>query len=130
MTPRLLAYLLFVAPLGLLSAQSAGSAGTISGTVTDPSGAVIPGANVMLSNQVSGFRRTTKTEPDGSFVLQNIPPNPYHLQVDAPGFNPTEQDVVVRSSVPVSLKIPLKVASERTEVRVEAVGADLVETIP
>jgi hypothetical protein len=130
MRARLLTLLLFTAPLAVLFAQSAGSAGTINGVVNDPSGASVPGATVTLTHMVSGFERTAKTESDGTFVFQNVPPNPYHLEVEAAGFANASQDVTVRSSVPVALKIALTLAGATTEVRVEAAGADLVETVP
>jgi hypothetical protein len=124
---RILAVLPLAASLAIVSAQSAG---TVNGTVNDPSGAVIPGASVTLINKVSGFQRSTKTETDGSFAFQNVPPNPYHLEVSADGFSTATQDVAVRSSVPVALTISLPLAGAKTEVQVEAVGADLVETVP
>jgi hypothetical protein len=119
-----------LAAISPLAAQSAGSAGTVTGIVKDPTGAVVPGATVALANMVSGFQRTTKTEENGVFAFTNVPPNPYHIEITAPGFQPSSEDVVVRSSVPVNLTIALHLAGARTEVRVEAAGADLVETVP
>ena len=89
-------------------AQSLGSAGTIEGTVTDPTGAVVSGASVEIQNAVSGFRRVIATDESGNFRLTNIPPNPYHIHVFAGGFKEVHQDVTLRSSVPVSLKIQLE----------------------
>ena len=69
-----------------LSAQSLGNAGTIEGTVTDPSGASVPDAVVTIGNAVSGYKQSVNTARDGSFRLVNIPPNQYHLEVTAAGF--------------------------------------------
>ncbi len=66
-------------------AQS-GNAGTIRGTVTDPSGAVVPNATVHLTNAVSGFDRTTATDAAGQFSFPNVPFNPYRIDVTAKGF--------------------------------------------
>ena len=66
---------LFFAALSA-SAQS-GNAGTVRGTVTDPSGAVVPSATVHLTNDVSGFDRTASTDATGQFVFPNVPFNPY-----------------------------------------------------
>ena len=111
-------------------AQSAGSAGTIEGTVTDPSGSSIPGATAAIGNTISGFKRTALADANGLFRFRNVPPNRYHLTVTAPGFNPADQDVEVRTSVPITLTIALKLAGERTTVTVEAEGADLLENVP
>ena len=112
-----------------MKAQSLGNAGTVFGTVTDPSGAAIPNATVTLLHRVSNFRQTATTDSGGAFRLSNIPPNAYHLAVSAPSFAPFEQDIDVRGTVPVSLKIPLALAGAKTSVTVEANGADLIENV-
>ena len=89
---------------GQASAQTSGSS-SISGTVAEPLGAVIPGATVAIENPVSHYTRTTTSDDAGKFNLTNIPLNPYHLTVNLTGFAPYKQDVDVKSAVPVSLKI-------------------------
>ena len=59
----------------------------------------------------------------------NVPPNPYHLQVNANGFNSKSQDAEVRSTVPVTINFTLDVAGSTTQVNVEATSQDLVETV-
>jgi hypothetical protein len=110
-------------------AQSLGSAGTIEGTVTDPTGAVVSGASVEIQNAVSGFRRVIATDESGNFRLTNIPPNPYHIHVFAGGFKEVHQDVTLRSSVPVSLKIQLEIKPVNIEVNVEEASV-VVENVP
>ena len=83
-----------------LWAQSAGSAGTIYGTVTDTTGAIVPGATVTIENPVSGYSRTTTSDSEGHYQFTNLPFNPYHLAVSTAGFAPYSQDVDVRSTVP------------------------------
>jgi len=104
-----------------------GNAGEVRGTVTDPSGAVIPGATVSLNNAVSGLSRTATTDTTGQFVFPNIPFNPYRVAVSAPGFSPLSQSVEIRSVVGTNLKLVLQIATSDTTVTVEA-GGDLVET--
>ena len=104
-----------------------GNSSTINGTVTDPSGAVITNANVTIHNPVSGLDRAATTDSSGSFSFPNVPYNPYHLTVTAPGFASYTQDVEVRSSVPTNLKIGLTLGQATTSVTVEAAG-DLIET--
>jgi Carboxypeptidase regulatory-like domain len=107
-----------------------GNAGSIDGVVKDPSGGVVVGATVEISNPVSGFQRQTTTGNDGTFSFSNIPFNPYHLKVAAAGFAAYTHDVDVRSTVPVSLPISLKVGTAEVTVNVEASGGDLVENEP
>ncbi len=129
---------LLVFPLALLSlagspaySQSAGVAGTVTGTVTDPSNASIAGADVEIRNPVSGFNRTAKTAQDGSFKINGVPPNNYHLKVSAGGFQPSQQDVNVRTTVPVNLTFKLNLAeAATTSINVTGESADLVENVP
>jgi len=111
-------------------AQSLGNAGTIEGTVTDQTGASVPDAKVTIKNAVSGYSRSATSAMDGTFRLTNIPPNPYHLEVMAPGFNDSAQDVAVRNAIPVQVKVKLAVAGGQTSVTVEAAGADILENDP
>ena len=110
--------------------QSLGNAGTIEGTVIDPSGAAVARAEVSIHNALSGYRQRALSAADGSFLLVNIPPNPYHLEATAAGFEVQTQDVDIRSAVPVQLKINLQLAGARQSVTVEAAGADLLEVDP
>jgi len=118
--------------LGLLSfgsafSQSLGNAGTIQGSVIDASGAIVAKAAVSIHNPITGYKQVTTSDKDGSFRLVNIPPNPYHLQINVPGFDAYSQDVDVRNSIPVQLRVTLAVAGTRTSVTVEATGADMLE---
>ncbi|MBV8847693.1 MAG: TonB-dependent receptor [Bryobacterales bacterium] len=116
-----------------LSASSmfgqAGNAGTVRGTVLDPSGAAIKGASVKIQNPVSHFAATSSTDDQGNFVLNNVPFNNYHVLASAPNFAANAQDIYVESPVPVELKMMLAIGSTATTVTVEA-AADLVETDP
>ncbi|MEO8052638.1 MAG: carboxypeptidase-like regulatory domain-containing protein, partial [Acidobacteriota bacterium] len=60
--------------------------GTITGSVTDPSGAVITGASVTLTNSATNIRRNTVTNDNGLFNLAALPPGVYALQIEAKGF--------------------------------------------
>jgi Carboxypeptidase regulatory-like domain/TonB-dependent Receptor Plug Domain len=114
----------------IAAAQSAGNSGSITGTVLDPTGAVVAGATVEIHNPVSGYDRSTKTDASGKFNFSNIPFNPYHLSVAAQGFASHAQDVELRSSVPVEVPIRLEVATSTTAVTVEADAGDLIENDP
>ncbi|MGD0304970.1 MAG: TonB-dependent receptor [Candidatus Acidiferrales bacterium] len=112
-----------------IASAQIGNSANVQGTVTDPSGAVVASATVDIHNPVSGYERTTTTDSAGSFNFPNVPFNPYHLSVTADGFSPLAQDIDVRSSVPVSVKISLTVAGTSNTVTVEG-GGDLLENDP
>jgi hypothetical protein len=107
--------------------KAQGNSGSIDGVVKDPSGGSVPGAKVEITNPVSGFHRETTTDTDGVFRFTNIPFNPYHMVITATGFNSQSQDVDVRSTVPMSVQISLKIGAAETQVTVEASGPDLIE---
>jgi hypothetical protein len=106
-----------------------GNAGVIRGTVTDPSGAVIPKATVHLSNPTSGLDRTATTDSLGQFVLPNVPFNPYEITASAKGFASASQRFELRSVVGMNLNLVLQIAGGATTVTVEAQG-DLIENDP
>jgi hypothetical protein len=111
-------------------AETLGSSGVLQGVVKDSSGGVIPGATAKIYNPVSGFERTASTDAVGSFSISNIPFNPYHLRVSAPGFAPHVEDVKLNSSVPINLTITLELATEKIMVTVTTEASDLIEVDP
>lgn len=113
----------------LISAQSLGTAGTISGTIADPNGAVVSGATVTLSNSVTGYSRAATSDDAGTYRFNDVPPNTYNLRVSANGFRSSAQAVSVRSSVPMSVPISLTVADASATVDITA-DAVVVENIP
>ncbi len=114
---------------GAARAQSLGNAGTIEGTVADPSGAVVAKAEVTLHNVVTGYTQTAVSGPDGAFRLTNIPPNAYDLEVKAAGFSSFSQNIDVKNAIPIQVKAALEVASGSTTVVVEG-AAQALETDP
>ncbi len=109
--------------------STGGNSGTIRGSVLDPTGKAIPKATVQIQNPVSHYTQTTQTDDQGNFQFANIPYNPYHTSAVAAGFQSTEQDVDVRSPIPLELKISLKIGTSTESVTVVAAG-DLIETDP
>jgi hypothetical protein len=118
--------LLSLAPQARAQSVSAGS-GTVRGSVADPSGAVIKGATVEIQNPVSGYDRTVSTDGQGNFELGNVPYNNYHLSATASGFQGGEQDISVRSPLPVEVKFAMVVGAAKESVTVTEAG-DLVDT--
>jgi hypothetical protein len=123
LSASLVLLLLLAAPA--IFAQSAGTSGTISGSVTDSTNAIIPGAAVSITNPVSGLKRETVSDGSGHFQFTNVPLNPYHLTATAASFASTSQDVDVRSFVPVVVAVKLTAGGAVTNITVQA--GDLIE---
>src|SRR5258707_7194594 len=76
-----------------LTAQS--TTATLSGTVTDEHEAIVPGAEVTITNTDNGFNRTLQTSETGAFVFPLLPPATYRLTVKRTGFSPYEVTSIV-----------------------------------
>src|SRR5882762_6591768 len=77
------------------SALSQGIAtGSISGTVADPSGAVVPGAKVTATSNATNTPTTATTSGEGLFALRSLPPGTYKISIEAPNFRTTVRDRV------------------------------------
>lgn len=109
--------------------SAAGNAGTVQVTVTDPSGAIFPGANVELENRVTQYDQKATTDQNGVARFNNVPPNPYRMMVTASGFQGHVEDLNVRTSVPIDITVALELAKANTAVEVHA-SADMVESAP
>src|SRR5258708_32045491 len=116
-------------PLGFFraSGQSLGGAGTLRGVVRDASGAPAPSARVELSHPITGYSLAAQTGPDGVFAIHSIPPNAYRLRVTLAGFRPHDEDLRIRTGVPIDLSVRLEVAAHQTSVTVAANANSLVE---
>jgi Carboxypeptidase regulatory-like domain/TonB-dependent Receptor Plug Domain len=125
---RLITFMSLLAVASLLQAQSGTTSGTLNGTVMDGSGAVVPGAQVVIRNPVSGYSRSVVSDDAGKYQFPNIPFNTYHLVITAPGFDHYTRDVDVRSAVAMTLTDNLKIGAATTTVTVDA--GDLLENDP
>jgi hypothetical protein len=124
----LLGFLAGMATTGF--AQGLGGAGTVQGIVKDPTGGVMQAVEVRISNPVTGFTRTTTTDAAGKYAFSNLPPNPYHIKVEAQGFQQLERDVDVRTAVPISVDLTLALAGATSTVDVVGHAEDLLERDP
>jgi hypothetical protein len=112
--------LLLLSTTPFLLAQSTG---TISGTVTDPSGAVIPGATVVVRNEGTGLERTTPTNSDGGYQFPALPVGSYRVEVRAKGMRSellTGLVLHVSQIAVQNLKLEVAKASEVVTVSSEA----------
>lgn len=113
---------------GLANAQSASS--TINGLVVDNTGAVVPGANVTITNQGTGVKIETQTNSQGAFSMTGLSSGTYEVTVIKEGFNKyTERDIFVGPTVVRSVNASLTVGSVQTAVTVEASTAQVQTTV-
>src|SRR5438477_7186812 len=109
---------------GMLQAQIATA--SLNGTVSDPSGAVIPGATVNLKNVATNGERTTNTNSAGQYVLVNISPGRYTLTVHKDGFSTVAHpEFTLQVNQSSTLDFSLHVGSAVESVTVEAAEAGL-----
>src|SRR4051794_3804742 len=79
----------FVVLVPSLWAQSAGT-GALTGTVSDPTGGVVPGATVTLTSTDTNQTRTASTSAEGGYKFSLLPPGTYRVRFSAPGFKTSE----------------------------------------
>src|SRR5438874_727544 len=101
--------------------------GSVSGTVSDTSGAVITDSKVTASNTATGESFTINTNSDGLFAFPLLPVGPYRIQATHSGFGVFKQDVQVTIGAKIDLKMTLPVSAGNETVQVSA-EAPVVET--
>src|ERR1700758_1517545 len=102
--------------------------GNINGLVSDPSSAAVAGAEIVAVNDVTGVQYTTKTNSEGIYVLPNLPPGPYRVQVSKLGFKTLiKPEVVLNVQDSLSINFTLLVGAFHEVVTVQG-GAPLVNT--
>src|SRR5947208_10110606 len=111
--------LLLTAHCSLLTGYAQSSTATLSGTVTDPNNAVVPGAHVTATNNGTGLKREATTSGSGTFTIPLLPPSTYTVLVENQGFTPAQiNDVVLNVGDNVALNIQLKVGQVGATVQV------------
>src|ERR1700688_259064 len=105
----------FCLPLALFAQDTA----SITGTVTDPSGAAIPNAQVSIQSQEHGITRTTTTNGDGNYLISAVPPGSYQLTIAVKGFKKYEAPgVILRVAQKARADATMQIGAESTEVTV------------
>src|SRR5215470_4942629 len=129
---KLLRQFAFLIPLTLISTLASPQTSTTSlrGTVTDPSGSIVSGATVVLTNAESKAERTATTGTQGGYLFLSVPPGTYTLDVTAQGFRKYEQtDLELLVNTPATANVQLKVGAiaEVVTVTTEAPALNLVD---
>jgi Carboxypeptidase regulatory-like domain len=100
--------------------------GSISGTVLDPSGAVVAGVTVTLQNTNTAAEQSDVTGNDGSYHFQALSPGQYRLQVVAPGFKEfLQSDINLKAASQLTLEARLELNSDSTTVEVAAAAIEV-----
>ena len=118
----LFAVLLLTFYLPALSAQL--YTGSVSGTVTDPSGGVVPSANLTLTDVDKGFTYHATSDSEGRYLLGQVPPGTYNLSVETPNFQSQRKDAIkldVNQNVSINFQLKIGLATETVAVVANAV---------
>jgi hypothetical protein len=125
---RELSFLLILSLLCLGPAIAQSPNATINGIVLDPSGAAIAGAQVVVVHDATGVQYTTKTNGEGIYVMPNLPPGPYRIQVSNSGFKTiVKPDIVIHVQDALAINFTLPIGASSEIVTVQG-GAPLVNT--
>jgi len=100
--------------------------GSIVGTVTDPSGAVIPNSTITAADVATGLQRVAKTDSGGRYDMTSLPPGTYKITASASGFSPLEEsNVIVTPGSTVRVDLQLQVGTAKQEVTVSSLAVQL-----
>src|ERR1700730_2460591 len=125
---RLIVAVLFVLSVGL-PAMAQTFRGAINGTVTDPSGAVVPNAQVKAISKATAIEHATLSTSDGQFAFQDLPVGTYKVVVAAQGFPVlTVDNVLVEQGAIYTLPATLTISQQATTVEVSAAAPSLDTT--
>ena len=111
--------LLLAGAMLAVTANAQLSTANLSGAVTDQTGAVVPNAQIVLTQTSTNFSRSSTTKGDGTFHEEFLPLGPYKIQVTAPGFKKLERSGIVLSvmqNAVINLTLELGVTSETVNV--------------
>jgi Carboxypeptidase regulatory-like domain len=119
------AAVLYMASAPYACAQATNT-GTVAGTVTDPSAAVVGGATVTLTDNATNVVRTASTNSAGRYTFVDLPPSSYTVSVAKPGFATTKaENQEVRVGTALTVNLSLQVGASNVVVEVSAVGNEL-----
>jgi len=97
-----------------------GGNGAITGTVSDPTGAVVPNATVTVTQQSTGIKRSVTTNADGAFDIPSLPPDTYNVSIEASGFKTTAQQFTLLADQQRAINVKMELGATSQQVTVEA----------
>jgi len=101
--------------------------GTVQGVVKDPGGALVPNAQITVTQPVTGYHQTTQTDAQGSFKLVNLPFNTYKVRAEATGFQAAEESIDLESTIPLNVELSLSLEQTTAAVTVTTDNAAMLE---
>src|SRR5437764_8169039 len=108
-----------LAATGSAAAQAGTAAAALTGTVRDPSGAVLPGASIVLSNTKTGIKQESASNATGNYRIANVTPGTYTVSVLKSGFataNSVAFDLSVNQTANLNFMLQLGTAASRIDV--------------
>jgi hypothetical protein len=102
--------------------------GRVTGTVTDATGAVVPGSAVTLKNKATGQVLSTETTDAGAYEFPNVPVGEYTVRIEKSGFGPVTQDIRVTLNQQTAVNATLQAGTVTSVVTVTAANEALVQT--
>lgn len=115
--------LIFASVIAITPAFAQSSFGTLTGNITDSSGAAVPGAQVTITNAATSEQRKVTTSTEGVYQLLSLPPGQYSLDAEAQGFKHFRQtpvEVQVAQSTHLDVKLAIGAVTEQVEVTASA----------
>jgi len=106
--------------------------GTVTGLVSDPSGAVVPGAQVQLTDEQKGYVFTATSDTSGSYLFRSVPPGTYKVDVRATGFKSESRGGIileVNHNVTVDFQLQLGASNQSVEVKAQAPVLDAQDAV-
>ncbi len=125
---RFTSVFMLLALFGLMALAQVSSTSSLSGAVTDPNGAVVPGAEVTVKNNATGAEFKATTSGNGTFSVPALTAGTYSVTIISSGFKQAVvQDVKLNAATPTSVNIILEVGAQTESVVIQAAG-DVLQT--
>jgi hypothetical protein len=123
---------LILSGMGLLTAAALGQTaetGALNGVITDPTGGVISGATIKVTNEATGESRSVLSGQNGSYLVPLLPPGAYRVEVSNSGFGASVyQGIHIYVTEPATLNVPLKIGTPTETIIVRAEASQLQTT--